>query len=111
MAKLGAGIRTMKRSEIHRELSLLDLEARLFVMAKAQLEETKKAISNYIMYADSFKPLLSGENLKQMGIKEGPLVGEILETLKDAKIDMGLTTKEEEIGFIRNYLQEREARQ
>ena len=107
MAKFGGAIRTMKKSEIYRELELLSLESRLFTMAKAQSDEMKKAISNFITYADSFKPLLSGKNLKQMGIEEGPVFGEILDALKDAKIDLGLTTKEQETAFVHQYIHER----
>ncbi len=110
MAQFGAAIRTMKKSELYRELEFLSLEARLFTMAKAQSDDMKKAISNYITYADSFKPLLSGKNLKQMGVKEGPVFGEILDALKDAKIDLGLTTKEQEIAFVHQYIQERGTR-
>jgi len=107
MAKFGASIRTMKKSEIYRELELLSLEARLFAMAKAQTDDMKKAISNYITYADSFDPLLKGKALKQMGIKEGPVFGEILDALKDAKIDLGLATKEQELAFVHQYIEER----
>jgi tRNA nucleotidyltransferase (CCA-adding enzyme) len=110
MAKFGAAIRTMKKSEIYKDLEMLSLEARLFFMAKAQSDHMKKAISNYITYADSFKPLLSGKALKQMGVKEGPVFGEILDALKDARIDLGLTTKEQEIAFVRQYIQERGTR-
>lgn len=107
MAKFGAAIRTMKKSEIYRELEILSLEARLFTMAKAQSDDMKKAISNFITYADTFKPFLSGKNLKQMGVKEGPVFGEILDALKDAKIDLALTTREQEIAFVHQYIHER----
>ena len=110
MAKFGGVIRTMKKSEIYRELETLSLEARLFTMAKAQSDDMKKAISNFITYADSFKPLLSGKNLKQMGVEEGPVFGEILDALKDAKIDLGLATKEQEIAFVHQYIHERGTR-
>ena len=110
MAKFGGAIRTMKKSDIYRELELLSIESRLFTMAKAQSDEMKKAISNYITYADSFNPLLSGKALKQMGVEEGPVFGEILDALKDAKIDLGLTTKEQEMAFIHKYIHERRTR-
>jgi tRNA nucleotidyltransferase (CCA-adding enzyme) len=107
LARFAAAIRTMEKSEIYRELEVLSLEARLFIMAKTQSDETKKAISNYITYADSFKPVLSGKNLKQMGVKEGPIFREILEALKVAKIDRSLVTKEQEMEFVHAYMNER----
>jgi tRNA nucleotidyltransferase (CCA-adding enzyme) len=107
LARFAAAIRTMKKSEIYRELEFLSLEARLFIMAKTQSDETKKTISNYITYADSFKPILSGKNLKQMGVKEGPIFREILDALKVAKIDRSLATKEQEMDFVHAYVNER----
>ena len=110
MAKFGSAIRAMKKSEIYRELEILSLEARLFFMAKAQSDDMKKAISNYITYADSFRPLLSGKALKQMGVTEGPVFGEILDALKSAKIDLSLSTKEQETAFVQQYIRERGTR-
>ena len=107
MAKFGPGVRSMKKSEIFHELGQLGLESQLFLMAKTASDETKKIISNYITYADSFRPLLAGKHLQQMGIKEGPIFREILDALKDAKIDRSLATREQEMEFVRTYMQER----
>jgi tRNA nucleotidyltransferase (CCA-adding enzyme) len=97
----------MKKSEFYKLFEPLSQEAKLFIMAKTKSEEVKKAISNYITYIDTFKTILTGEDLKKLGIKEGPLYREILDKLKEAKIDMNLKTKEEETNFIRNYLLEK----
>ena len=104
MVKLAVNIYFMKKSEIYKLLEPLSQEAKLFIMAKTRSEETKKAISNYITYFDSFRPILTGEDLKKMGMKEGPVFKEILEKLKEAKIDMNLKTKEEETQFVRTYI-------
>jgi len=55
------------------------------------------------MYIDSLNTVLTGEDLKKMGIKEGPVYKKILDALKEAKIDMGLKTKEDEINFLKEY--------
>ena len=70
-------------------------------------EEVKKAVSGYITYAESMRPVATGEDLKTMGIKEGPVFKEILDALKEAKIDRNLTSKEEEIDFVKRYAEER----
>ena len=75
-------------------------------MAKAHSEEVKKAVSNYITYAESFHPLMTGQDLLAMGIKEGPVFGEILEALKEAKIDRNFATKQQELAFVREYMEE-----
>jgi tRNA nucleotidyltransferase (CCA-adding enzyme) len=107
MTKLVTGIRHMKKSEAYRVLNGLTREAQLFIMAKASGEETRKAISTFITYSDTMKPLVTGKMLRTMGIEEGPVLGEILEALHDAKIDRDLATKEEELEFVRTYIRAR----
>jgi tRNA nucleotidyltransferase (CCA-adding enzyme) len=102
------GLQMMKKSELYRELEPLSREARLFIMAKTRSEETKKAISNFITYKDTFKPILTGMDLKNLGIKEGPVYKEILERLKDAKVDLPLKTKEDELHFVKHYIAEKD---
>jgi len=107
MAKLSMGISVMKKSAVYRTLEPLSGEARLFIMAKTRSEEIKKAISGYITSRESYKPFMTGEDLKKLGIPEGPVYKEVLEKLKDAKIDMNLKTKEEEAHFVDTYLMEK----
>ncbi len=107
MAKLSMGISVMKKSAVYRTLEPLSGEARLFIMAKTRSEEIKKAISGYITSRESYKPFMTGEDLKKLGIREGPVYKEVLEKLKDAKIDMNLKTKEEEAHFVDTYLMEK----
>ena len=107
MGKLSAGVCVMKKSETFRQLELLTQEGRLFIMARTPSDEVKKAVSGYVTYAESLRPVATGEDLKRMGIKEGPVFKEILDALKEAKIDRNLTSKEEEIAFVKRYAEER----
>ncbi len=104
LARLSMGIGTMKKSAIHRILDPLAMEARLFIMAKTRSEGVKKAISEYITSVDSFRPFVTGAFLKRLGLPEGPLYKEVLEHLRDAKIDMNLKTIDEEAHFVDTYL-------
>jgi tRNA nucleotidyltransferase (CCA-adding enzyme) len=104
VSKLPAAIYTGKKSEIHKVLEHLSQETMLFIMAKTRSEEVKKAISGFVTYKDVLKPAFTGEDLKKLGIKEGPVYKEILEKLKDAKIDLNLKTKEDEESFVKKYI-------
>jgi tRNA nucleotidyltransferase (CCA-adding enzyme) len=104
VSRLPAAIYTGKKSEIHKVLEPLSQETMLLIMAKTKSEEIKKAISNFVTYKDVLKPSFTGEDLKKLGIKEGPVYKEILETLKDAKIDLNLKTKEDEESFVKQYI-------
>ncbi len=107
MTKLAMGITVMKKSEIFKILELLSREAKLFIMAKTKSEEVKKAISGYITSRNSYKSFTTGEDLKKLGIQEGPIYKEVLDKLKDAKIDMNLKTKEDEANFVDMLLMEK----
>ncbi|HOV90625.1 MAG TPA: CBS domain-containing protein [Syntrophorhabdaceae bacterium] len=105
LIKFAVGMASMTKSMIYRTLDQITDEAKLFIMAKTKSEEIKKLISNYITYIDSYKPLLTGNDLKNMGLKEGPIYKDILEKLRDAKIDNNLKTREDEIAFVKNYIE------
>ena len=105
--KLTSTVRFMKKSEVYKQLDPLSQEGRLFVMARVRSEEVKKAVSNYITYVESFRPLTTGVDLLSMGIKEGPVFREILEALREAKIDRNLATRQQELAFVREYMKER----
>lgn len=107
MARFGQGIGGIKRSEVYRMLDTLSREAMLFIMAKTRSEDVKKAISNYITHHDSFKPLTTGNDLKKLGVSEGPVFKDILDHLKDAKIDLDLKTREDEAQFLETYLSQK----
>ena len=97
----------MKKSEAYRMYEGLSQEARLFMMARTRSEEVKKSLSNYITYSETFRPLLTGEDLKRMDIKEGPVYREILDKLWEAKVDRNLRTRDEEVVFVNTYLSEK----
>jgi len=46
-------------------------------------------------------PILTGEDLKAMGLRPGPLFGRLLTALRDARLDGKITTREEEEALVR----------
>ncbi|WP_028574460.1 CBS domain-containing protein [Desulfonatronovibrio hydrogenovorans] len=76
-----------KMSELYFILSPLPLEALLFLMARNQKDDLRKKISYFITRLRNIEPLLSGKDLKKMGITPGPLYGKILQDLIAARID------------------------
>ena len=107
MARFSSGVTAIRKSETYKILDSMSRESMLFIMARTRSEELKKAISSYITHHESYRPFITGGDLKKLGVPEGPLYKEILEKLKDAKIDMNLKTKEEEAHFVDTYLMER----
>jgi tRNA nucleotidyltransferase (CCA-adding enzyme) len=107
MSRLATAIRYMKKSEVYSQLETLSQESRLFIMAKTHSEEVRRSVSNFITHAENLVPAVTGQDIKALGLNEGPVFGEILSALKKAKIDEGLSTKEYELAFVRHFIKEK----
>jgi tRNA nucleotidyltransferase (CCA-adding enzyme) len=58
-------------------------------------------IELYMNVLRHVKPTLSGEDLKKMGVPEGPKIREILQKLREARLDGRVTSKREEEAMVR----------
>ena len=63
----------MERSDIYYWLKGLPVELLLHMMAKTRSEEVKKAISLYITQLQNVHPLITGDDLKRLGVPAGPM--------------------------------------
>ncbi len=82
------------------------LESILFAMALCQDNESKKAISQYLLELRTIKPLIKGQDLIGLGLKPGPIFSQILSKILDKKLLKKLNTKEDEIEFARRLIAE-----
>lgn len=92
--------------EIYHLLMSHDIEFILFSMALTQNSEKKKAISHFLVELRNVKPLLKGNDLKNLGIPPGPEYSKILRNILDEKLMKRLHTKEEEIEFVMRLLRQ-----
>ena len=89
-----------KRSEIYTVLDPLPTEAKLFMMAKTTQMTTRRYISLYFTQLKNTKPLLTGGDLVQMGIKPGPSIRKTLADLLKARLDEQVMTRQDEMKYI-----------
>ncbi len=89
-------------SRVYDLLAPLDTEAILLMMAKARQERAKKNISLYLTHLRNVKVIITGDDLKQLGIPPGPRYRKLLAELLDAKLDGLVRNREEEIAFVKN---------
>jgi tRNA nucleotidyltransferase (CCA-adding enzyme) len=75
-------------------------------MAKTQQEETRRAISRYFRDLKEVRPKLRGRDLKDMGITPGPVYRRILDQLLDGRLNGQLSSREEEMKFVRQHFLE-----
>jgi len=83
-------------SDLYRWLSPLDIEVLLFLMALARQEKVRQWFSLFMTSLRYEKPLLSGHELKKMGIRPGPVYKEIFETLLRARLNGKVVSLQDE---------------
>jgi tRNA nucleotidyltransferase (CCA-adding enzyme) len=83
-------------AETYRMLSGLPDEALLGLMAKSKGEAVKRQLSAYLTTYQHIKPVLTGADLKAMGLKPGPRFKKILDQLLDARLNGEVKTEAEE---------------
>jgi len=69
---------------------------------KTQQEGTRRAISFFFRKLKEVRPFLRGKDLAEMGVPPGPVVPEILDRLLDGRLNGELTSRDEEILFVRS---------
>jgi len=79
-------------------------EELLFLMARTVDEGKRKFVSSYFTKLLGTEISLKGADLKQMGIKPGPIYSRLLDGLLGAKLDGEIETREDEIAWIRSRL-------
>ncbi len=87
---------------IYTLLSQYDTEILLFMMANTDNERTKRLISNYFTKLKGVNVMLKGKELKEMGFRPGPLYKEILGSLLEARLNNRISTKEDELRFVKD---------
>jgi len=92
--------RQPKRSEIYDVLDPLSIESKLFMMAKTTQVMTRRYISLYFTQLKDTKPLLSGADLIQMGMKSGPSIRKVLTDLLKARLDEQVVTRQDEMEYL-----------
>lgn len=81
--------------------SVMAITANLLATDDATTEEN---IGLYLNVLKNIQPLLSGEDLKRLGVPEGPRIKDALLVLREAKLDGKITTRQEEEEMVKGWL-------
>ncbi len=83
-------------SDLHRWLSPLAVEVILALMALTGQERIRQWLSRYVTSLRDIRPVLTGHDLRRLGIPPGPLYKEILDELLRARLNGQVATGEDE---------------
>lgn len=92
--------RRMKPREIYPLFKPFPIEVLLYMMAKTEEKEVKKAISLFFTKLKDMKVSLRGKDLQELGIQPGPVYREILNSLLLARLEGKVKTKGDEIRYV-----------
>ena len=95
----------LKRSEIYEILKDFPLETIIWIKVKGD-KRVKRRVCLFLEKLRNISLETNGEELKRLGIPEGPALGRVLRELFNAKLDGKIKTKEDEIKMALNLLEE-----
>lgn len=93
-----------KISELYFILESVPLEGLLYLMGRSQKEAMRRVISLYLTQFRTQSVDITGKDLKEMGVAPGPIYGRIMHDLLAACLDSTVTTREEQLAWVRNVL-------
>ncbi len=93
------------RSEIYYWLRELPVEILLYMMAKTTDEEVKKFVSLYFTQLQSVHCMITGHDLREMGLPPGPRYREILDRVMQARLDNEVESRDDELALARKEME------
>lgn len=105
MQKWAARRRDISRSELYYSLRALPVEILLYMMIKTLNEKVKKYISLYMTQLQNTRSLVTGKDLKALGVPEGPVYRQLLDMLLTARLNNETLSKEDELRLASIFLQ------
>jgi tRNA nucleotidyltransferase (CCA-adding enzyme) len=90
-------------SEIYELLHGYHLIAYAANAIAADSEIAAEHVELYLNVLKYVNPVLSGEDLKKLGVKQGPQIKEVLTKLREARLDGKIASKKDEEAWVRKY--------
>lgn len=91
----------IKQSSIFKFLEPLSYEVIITLLASARDKKVKRKIKNFLSIHNGIRLSVTGSDLKNLGLKPGPYFKNILNNVLYKKIDGGLSTREEELQYLK----------
>ena len=87
-------------SDLCRRLDGLSLEALHLVAVAADSQVVGEYVRRYLTEYRKVSPVLKGQDLLELGVPEGPMVGEALVSLRNARLNRTINSEDEEREWV-----------
>ncbi len=94
----------LSRRSLYRLLRPYSSQAIFLLWLTAKTKALKKRLELYHKKLACVEPLLDGQDLKRLGVPPGPIYGQILEALRDARLDGKVRSGKGEERLVREFL-------
>ena len=95
----------LTRADIYELLHPLSGETIVFIATLLCRHKTpSQRILIYLRDLQGIRPLLDGNDIKQLGFKPGPVIGDILSSIQRKKLNSELLYKEDEIEYVKGLI-------
>lgn len=101
--RINAGL-AAKNSGLYELLHNIPLEVILYLIAKTEKDSSRRALSVYVTKSRHMDTVLKGSDIREMGIKEGRAIGEVLKDIFTRRLDGQVATRADEEAIVRTYL-------
>ncbi|MFA7534605.1 MAG: CBS domain-containing protein [Desulfuromonadales bacterium] len=91
-----------RSSDLFHRLEPFPIEVLLYMLAKAGNDQVRRWISHYFTQLRGVVAMLSGHDLRALGLAPGPHYKKILEMLRDARLNGRVVTRDDEIAWVRH---------
>ncbi len=98
--QLLGGRQEKSNSEIYRTLENVSFTVILFWAVATDRWRVRRRLLVYLMRLHRIQPMLTGRDLLDLGYRKGPLIGDILDGLKVARLEGEVETREEEVDWV-----------
>ena len=92
--------------DLHRILSRAPLESMLYLLAKEDQSEQHEKLTRYIYLGREMKADITGDDLLELGIKKGPVIGRILDEILGAKMENPTLDRLSQLQMAEQYVQQ-----
>ena len=94
----------LRPSGVAQLLGSLSDETLIFLLAKNKSAEANRQVVSYLTIYRTVKPVLTGKKLKALHLPPGPLYGEILSRLTEARLNGEVTSEAEERDLVKRMM-------
>jgi tRNA nucleotidyltransferase (CCA-adding enzyme) len=91
----------LEDSQVYFLLKALPVEILLYGMARTEHEATRRVISRFITHLRQVDCFLGGRDLQALGLAPGPVYRQIFDQLVTARLEGKVTTREDELRFVK----------